>query len=176
MFFSITCTKSTQYFKTCPLLDMPRPPSLTEMASRRGLQIFQFNTKKRLDSFHYIFIPFHPFFPSICLYLLHNYQSSVQASSCRPAGLHHVVHWGGVKNIKVEKCKWLGKIRNYDWNIRLARFWANLYYIFTLYYKGKMATMSPKINKIETLPKSRPKVINSWNLSRREHILGMFEL
>ena len=81
--FSITCTKSTQYFKTCPLLDMPRPPSLTEMASRRGLEIFQFNTKKRLDSFHYIFIPFHPFFPSICLYLLHNYQSSVQASSCR---------------------------------------------------------------------------------------------
>ena len=81
--FSITCTKSTQYFKTCPLLDMPRPPSLTEMASRRGLEIFQFNTKKRLDSFHYIFIPFHPFFPLICLYLLHNYQSSVQASSCR---------------------------------------------------------------------------------------------
>ena len=60
--------------------------------------------------------------------------------------------------------------QNYDWNIRLARFWANVYYIFTLYYKGKMAKMSPKINKIETWPKSRPKVINSWNLSRREHI------
>ena len=39
--------------------------------------------KKRLDSFHYIFIPFHPFFPSICLYLLRNFLSSVHASSCR---------------------------------------------------------------------------------------------
>ena len=69
------------------------------------------------------------------------------------------------------------KIRNYDWNIRLARFWANVYYItFTLYYNRKMAKMSPKINKIETWPKLRPKVINSWNLSRREHIRGMFEL
>ena len=67
----------------CLLLDMPCPLSLAEMASQRGLQILQFNGKKRLDSFHYIFIPFHPFFPLICLYLLHNYQSSVQASSCR---------------------------------------------------------------------------------------------
>ena len=78
--FSITCTKSTQYFKTCPLLDMPRPPSLTEMASRRGLYIFQFKTNKNdwtvfiTFSFPFILFPF---------YLLHNYQLSVQASSCR---------------------------------------------------------------------------------------------
>ena len=67
----------------CLLLDMPCPLFLAEMASRRGLQILQVNAKKRLDSFHYISIPFHPFFPSICLYLLHNYLSSVHASSCQ---------------------------------------------------------------------------------------------
>ena len=32
---------------------------------------------------------------------------------------------------------------------------------FSLFYKGKMAKISPKINKIEIWPKSRPKVINS---------------
>ena len=47
--------------------------------------------KKRLDSFHNIFIPYHNFFPSICPFLLHNYQSSVQAFSCR----------GPLKNIEI---------------------------------------------------------------------------
>ena len=45
-----------------------------------------------------------------------------------------------------------------------------------LFYKGKMAKISPKINKIEIWPKSRPKVINSRNKSHRDHIWGMFEL
>ena len=48
---------------------MPCPLSLAEMATWRGLQILQFNPKKRLDSFPHIFIPFHPFFPSIYLNL-----------------------------------------------------------------------------------------------------------
>ena len=43
-------------------------------------------------------------------------------------------------------------------------------------YKGKMAKISPKINKIEIWPKSRPKVIKSQNKSHRDHIWGMFEL
>ena len=43
-------------------------------------------------------------------------------------------------------------------------------------YKGKMPRISPKIHKIETWPKSRPKVINSPNKSHRDHIWGMFEL
>ena len=47
---------------------------------------------------------------------------------------------------------------------------------FFLFYKGKMAKISPKINKVETWPKSRPKVINSRNKSHGDHILGMFEL
>ena len=46
----------------------------------------------------------------------------------------------------------------------------------TQFYKGKMAKMSPKINKIEIWPKSRPKVINSRNKSHGDHIWGMFEL
>ena len=37
---------------------MPCPLSLAEMASRRGLQILQFNTKKRLDSFITFLFPF----------------------------------------------------------------------------------------------------------------------
>ena len=35
------------------------------------------------------------------------------------------------------------------------------HFIFTLFYKGKMAKISPKINKIEIWPKLRPKVIKS---------------
>ena len=54
--------------------------------------------------------------------------------------------------------------------------WANFGLQFTLFYKGKMAKISPKINKIEIWPKSRPKVINSPNKSHRDHIWGMFEL
>ena len=33
---------------------------------------------------------------------------------------------------------------------------------FILFYKGKMAKISPKVNKIKILPKSRPKVIK-WS-------------
>ena len=47
---------------------------------------------------------------------------------------------------------------------------------FTLFHKGKMAKISPKINKIEIWPKSRPKVINSQNKRRGDHNWGMFEL
>ena len=49
-------------------------------------------------------------------------------------------------------------------------------FVFDPIYKGKMAKISPKINKIEIWPKSRPKVINSPNQSHRDHIWGMFEL
>ena len=52
-------------------------------------------------------------------------------------------------------------------------FW---HFKLTLFYMGKTAKISPKIDKIEIWPKSRPKVINSWNKSNRGHILGMFEL
>ena len=45
---------------------------------------------------------------------------------------------------------------------------------FTPFYQGKMAKISPKINKIEIWPKSRPKVINSQNKSHRDHIWEMF--
>ena len=41
---------------------------------------------------------------------------------------------------------------------------------------GKMAKISPKIDKIEIWPKMRPKMINSRNKSHRDHIWGMFEL
>ena len=54
--------------------------------------------------------------------------------------------------------------------------WVDFGLKFILFYKGKMAKISPKINKIEIWPKSRPKVINSQNKSHRDHILGMFEL
>ena len=36
--------------------------------------------------------------------------------------------------------------------------WANFDLKFTLFYKGEMAKISPKINKIEIWPKSHPKV------------------
>ena len=52
--------------------------------------------------------------------------------------------------------------------------WANFGLKFTLIYKGNMAKISPKINKIEIWPKSRPKVINSQNKSHRDHIWEMF--
>ena len=51
--------------------------------------------------------------------------------------------------------------------------WENFGLKFILFYKGKMAKISPKINKIEI---SRPKVINSQNKSHRDHIWEMFEL
>ena len=54
----------------------------------------------------------------------------------------------------------------------MGKFWSKVYPI----YKGKMAKISPKINKFEIWPKSRPKVINSRNKSHRDHIWGMFEL
>ena len=53
--------------------------------------------------------------------------------------------------------------------------WGKIF-VFDPIYKGKMAKISPKINKIEIWPKSRPKVINSPNKSHRDHIWGMFEL
>ena len=49
-------------------------------------------------------------------------------------------------------------------------------FVFALFTKGKRAKISPKIDKIEIWPKSRPKVINSPNKSHRGHIWGMFEL
>ena len=52
--------------------------------------------------------------------------------------------------------------------------WVNFGLKFTLFYKGKMAKMSLKTNKIEIWPKSCPKVINSRNKSHRDHIWGMF--
>ena len=72
---------------------MPCPLSLAEMASRRGLQILQFNAKKRLDSFHYIFIPFHPFFP-FDLPLPTSQLSIICSGFLVPGrtGFHHVVH------------------------------------------------------------------------------------
>ena len=48
--------------------------------------------------------------------------------------------------------------------------WVNFGLKFTLFYKGKMAKISPKINKIEICPKLRPKVINSQNKS---HFFGL---
>ena len=54
--------------------------------------------------------------------------------------------------------------------------WVNFGLKFSLFYKGKMAKISPKINKIEIWLKSRPKVINLRNKSPRGHIWGMFEL
>ena len=54
--------------------------------------------------------------------------------------------------------------------------WVNFGLEFILFYKGKMAKISPKINKIEIWPKSHPKVINSRNKSHMDHIWGMFEL
>ena len=56
------------------------------------------------------------------------------------------------------------------------KLWVNFGLQFTLYYKGKMAKISPKINKIEKWPKPRPKVINSRKKSHSDHIWGMFEL
>ena len=53
--------------------------------------------------------------------------------------------------------------------------WFHLF-VFDPIYKGKRAKISPKIHKIEILPKLRPKVINSPNQSHRDHIWGMFEL
>ena len=66
--------------------------------------------------------------------------------------------------------------RNHDRTIRLVLNQTNVFYRNTQFYNGKMAKISPKINKIEIWPKSRPKVINSQNKSHRDHILGMFEL
>ena len=66
--------------------------------------------------------------------------------------------------------------RNHDRTIRLVLNQTNVFYRNTQFYNGKMAKISPKINKIEIWPKSRPKVINSRNKSHRGHILGMFEL
>ena len=54
--------------------------------------------------------------------------------------------------------------------------WANFGLKFTLFYKGKMAKISPKINKIVIWPKLRPKVIDSRHKSHRDHIWGLFEL
>ena len=51
--------------------------------------------------------------------------------------------------------------------------WANFGLKFTQFYKGKMAKISPKINKFEIWPKSGPKVIKSQNKSHRNHIWGM---
>ena len=50
--------------------------------------------------------------------------------------------------------------------------WVNFGLKFTLFYMGKMAKISPKIDKIEIWPKSHPKVINSRNKSNRGHIWG----
>ena len=44
--------------------------------------------------------------------------------------------------------------------------WANFGQKFTLFYMGKMAKISPKINKIEIRPKLRSKVINSRNKNK----------
>ena len=41
--------------------------------------------------------------------------------------------------------------------------WVNCGLKFTLFYEGKMAKISPNINKIEIWPKSSTKVINSQN-------------
>ena len=54
--------------------------------------------------------------------------------------------------------------------------WVNFDLKLTLFYKGKMAKISPKINNIEIWPKSRTKVINSQNKSQRDHIWGRIEL
>ena len=54
--------------------------------------------------------------------------------------------------------------------------WVNFDLKFDPILQGKMAKISPKINKIEIWPKSRPKVINSRNKSHRDHIWGMFQL
>ena len=42
---------------------MPCPLSLTEMASQRGLQILQFNTKKTIGQFSLHFYSLSSFFP-----------------------------------------------------------------------------------------------------------------
>ena len=53
--------------------------------------------------------------------------------------------------------------------------WTNFGLKFTLFYKGKMAKISPKINNIEMWPKSPQKVITSQNKSHWGHIWGIFE-
>ena len=72
---------------------MPHPPSLTEMASRRGLQIFQFNTKKTIGQFSLHFYSLSSFFPFDLP--LPTSQLSIIPSGFLvpgPTGFHHVVH------------------------------------------------------------------------------------
>ena len=54
--------------------------------------------------------------------------------------------------------------------------WVDFDLKFDPILQGKMAKISPTINKIEIWPKLHPKVINSQNKSHRDHIWEMFEL
>ena len=149
---------------------MPCPLSLTEMTSRKGLQILQFNTKKNhwtvFITFLFPFIFFSLRFASTYFTIINDPFRLPRAgahwfTSCCSLGWSEKHKSWKMQKVGVDsKSRHSTDLRNffwnYDWNIRLARFWANVFYIFTLYYKGKMAKMSPKINKIETWPKSRP--------------------
>ena len=71
---------------------MPRPPSLTEMASRRGLQILQVNAKNDWTVFitflfPVILFPFNLPLPTSQLSII---RSRLLVPG--PTGLHHVVH------------------------------------------------------------------------------------
>ena len=71
---------------------MPRPPSLTEMASRRGLQILQFN-EKTIGQFSLYFHSLSSFFP-FDLPLPTSQLSIIRSGFLvqGPTGFHHVVH------------------------------------------------------------------------------------
>ena len=54
----------------------------------------------------------------------------------------------------------------------LLLFFRYFIFIYISFYMGKMAKISPKIDKIKVWPKSRPKVINSWIKSHGVSYLG----
>ena len=72
---------------------MPRPLSLTEMASRRGLQILQFNAKNTIGQFSLHFYSLSSFFP-FDLPLPTSQLSIIRSGFLvqGPTGFHHVVH------------------------------------------------------------------------------------
>ena len=78
--FDLQDSHDGSFASTCPAFFL-----WLRWSSSRGLQVIAFQRTKQLDNFdnfHNILIPFCPSFPSIRIYLLLNYQSSLQASSC----------------------------------------------------------------------------------------------
>ena len=75
----------------------------------KAKQIKQKQKQKTIGQFSLYFYSLSSFFP-FDLPLPTSQLSIIRSGFLvpGPTGLHHVVHWGGVKNIKVEKCKRLG--------------------------------------------------------------------